>query len=135
MLQETFRVGIGGPRLRDSRSRGSDHRERDSGCGEPTVPFINFKSFAGNGGCEYAGGGEHFPACRACSGIVGSRARRQKPIVYIPTGLARKFTAAGDSRALVLAFLCRKLSQAPLTARTRARVRAPAGGAAVWKIQ
>ena len=120
--------------MRDSRSRGSDHRERDSGCGEPTVPFINFKSFAGDGASEYVGGGEHFPAT-SLLGNRGKQSRPAKPIVHIPTGLARKFTAAGDSRALVLAFLCRKLSQAPLTARTRARVRAPAGGAAVWKIQ
>src|SRR5208282_5694589 len=57
------------------------------------------------GACGYVGEGEHFPACRACSGSGGSAAGRQSRSSTYPRAFLVNLPRRAVAEALVLALL------------------------------
>ena len=100
----------------DSRSRflrcspasfdaGSDPGKCDGRFEEATVHLIDIKSLVDCGACGYVGEGEHFPACRACSGSGGSGAGRRSRSSTYPQAFLINLPRRAISEALVLALL------------------------------
>jgi hypothetical protein len=79
--------------------------ERDGWFEESTLHLIDIKSFVGCGACGYVGEGEHFPACRVCSGSGGSGAGRQSRSSTYPQAFLVNLPRRAIAEALVLALL------------------------------